>query len=157
MSTKRRARVVADKGPRSQVVALRHQAPEVALGPGAHFARLVRRVAEGCYEATLVTGERVDAGLAPGVEAALVDQCLRGEEMVLVGAFGDGVAIFGALRTRAESAAEVSIEAAERLVLRAGRAKLTLSADGKVKLSGSDVTVDAPREVRLASARVEVP
>lgn len=157
MTTKRRARVAADKGPRSQVVALRAQAPAVALGPGAHFARLVRRAAESRYDATLMTGESVDVGLAPGVDAALADQCVLAGELVLVGSVGGDVVIFGALRTKAEGAEEVSIEAPKKLVLRAGRAKLTLSADGKVKLSGSDVTIDAPREVRLTSARVEVP
>jgi hypothetical protein len=157
MSTKRRVRVAAEKSPASQVVRLRGGAPEAALGPGAHFARLVRKAAEGCYEATLMTGEPVDVGLAPGVDAALADQCLLAGELVLVGSVGEGVVIFGALRTKASSSEEVSIEAPKTLVLRAGRAKLTLSADGKVKLSGSDVTIDAPREVRLTSARVEIP
>lgn len=157
MSAKRSRKAAVDKAPSSQVVALRRQASGVALGRGAHFARLERSLGGGRYEAALVTGERVEVGLAPGVDAALAAQCVVSGELVLVGAFGEGVVCFGALRTKVESAAEVSIEAAEKLVLRAGRAKLTLSADGKVKLSGSDVTLDAPREVRLTSARVEIP
>jgi len=41
--------------------------------------------------------------------------------------------------------------------LRAGRAKVVLTSEGKIKLLGSEVTIDAPREVRIASARVEIP
>ena len=76
---------------------------------------------------------------------------------MLIGALGETVVLFGALRTKERRPDVVVVEAEQRLVLRAGKAKLELSADGKVKLSGNAVTIDAPHEVRIVSARVEVP
>ncbi len=159
MSAKRRAKVPTEAVPASKVVALRagDGAAQPDLAPGAHFARLEARLEEGRYQAKLMTGERLSVGLAPEVDAELADQCLSETTVVLVGLLGTEAVVFGALRTKASKAEELLLEAPKRLVLRAGKAKLVLTADGKVKLSGSDVTIDAPREVRLASARVEIP
>jgi hypothetical protein len=132
-------------------------APAFALGAGAHFARLFKKIGEGRYEAHLVGGPRLEVGVAPEVDLELADRCLAEQEIVLVGAVGVDVLLFGALRTKERKAEKVVVEAPRKLVLRAGKSKLELSADGKVKLSGNDVTVDAPREVRLASAHVEIP
>ncbi|WP_437621380.1 hypothetical protein [Sorangium sp. So ce1151] len=160
MSSRRMAKKAAEKtAARTEVVRLRRpeQAPAVALGPGAHFAKLFKRLGEGRYEAHVVGGERVEVGVAPEVDLELADRCLAEQEIVLVGVLGKEVVVFGALRTKERKAEEVVVEAPRKLVLRAGKSKLELSADGKVKLSGNDVTVDAPREVRIASARVEIP
>jgi hypothetical protein len=132
-------------------------APAPVLGPGAHFAKLFKKVGEARYEAQVVGGERIEVGVAPEVDLELCDRCLAEQSIVLVGVLGADVVLFGALRTKEQRPDEVVVEAPRRLVLRAGKSKLTLSADGKVRISGDDVTVDAPREVRLASARVEIP
>jgi hypothetical protein len=156
------AKKSAEKAPpptRTKVVRLRsaEAPPAPALGAGAHFAKLFKKLGEGRYEARLFAGERLEVGVAPEVDLELADRCLAEQEIVLVGALGAEVVLFGALRTKERKPEEVVVEAPRRLVLRAGKAKLELSADGKVKLSGNDLTVDAPREVRLASARVEIP
>jgi hypothetical protein len=127
------------------------------LGDGAHFAKLVKRVAEGRYEASFFGGEPREVGVAPDVDIELADRCLAEQAIVLVGMLNNEPVIFGALQTRERKTEEVVIEAPRRLVLKVGKAKLVLSADGSVKLSGDAVTVDAPREVRLASAHVEIP
>jgi hypothetical protein len=161
------SRRVARKGPaaekvspsRGKVVKLPQgsEVPAATLGSGAHFAKLFKKVGEGRYEAHLFGGQRFEVGVAPEVDLELADRCLAEQEVVLVGALGGEVVVFGALRTKERKGEEVIVEAPRRVVLRAGKAKLELSAEGKVKLSGNDVTVDAPREIRLASARVEVP
>jgi hypothetical protein len=161
MSSRKVAKKVVEKAPvsRNRVVRLASEGenPGIALGPGAHFAKLFKKLAEGRYEAHLMGGERVEIGVAPEVDLALADRCLAEQEIVLVGAMGAEVVLFGALRTKEQKLEEVVVEAERRLVLRAGKAKLELSADGKVRLSGNAVTVDAPREVRIASAHVEIP
>jgi hypothetical protein len=161
MSSRKVAKKVVEKAPvsRNRVVRLASEGenPGIALGPGAHFAKLFKKLAEGRYEAHLMGGERVEIGVAPEVDLALADRCLAEQEIVLVGAVGAEVVLFGALRTKEQKLEEIVVEAERRLVLRAGKAKLELSADGRVKLSGNAVTVDAPREVRIASAHVEIP
>jgi len=158
MTSRKIAKKSPEKASSSRVVQLRGRtAGAPALGPGAHFAKLWKRLAEGRYEADLVGGERLEIGVAPEVDLELADRCLAEQEMVLVGVLGAEVVLFGALRTKERKPEEVVIEAPRKLVLRAGKARLELSADGRVKLSGNEVTVDAPREVRLASAHVEIP
>ncbi|WP_437819587.1 hypothetical protein [Sorangium sp. So ce1078] len=127
------------------------------LPGGAHFAKLLRKLAEGRYEASIFGGEPLEVGVLPDVDLELADRCLAEQGIVLVGMAGDDAVIFGALQTRERKAEEVVVEAPRRVVLRAGKSKLELSADGRVKLSADAVTVDAPREVRLASAHVEIP
>ena len=130
---------------------------KAAIGPGAHFAKLFQKLASGRYEADLMAGGRVEVGIAPEVDEELADECLAGQEIVLVGLLGTEVVVFGALRTKAKPSEVVVVEAPKKLVLRAGKAKLELSADGKVRVSGNEMTIDAPREVRIASAHVEIP
>ena len=161
MSTRKVAKKIVEKAPasRSRVVRLAGEGeiPAAALGQGAHFAKLFKKLGEGRYEARLMGGDRLEIGVAPEVDLALADRCLAEQEIVLVGAMGEAVVLFGALRTKEQKPEVVVVEAERRLVLRAGKAKLELSADGKVKLSGNAVTIDAPHEVRILSARVEVP
>ena len=161
MSTRKVAKKIVEKAPvsRSRVVRLASEGekPALALGSGAHFAKLFKKLGEGRYEAHLMGGDRLEIGVAPEVDLALADRCLAEQEIVLVGAMGETAVLFGALRTKEHRPEVIVVEADSRLILRAGKAKLELSADGKVKLSGNTVTVDAPHEVRIVSARVEVP
>jgi len=152
------SRKIAKKTLGTEVVRLRAaETPAAALGRGAHFAKLSKKLGEGRYEAQGIGGEQFEVCVAPEVDLELAEGCLAAQEIVLVGALGGRVVLFGALRTKERKPEVVVVEAPRRLVLRAGTSKLELSADGKVKLSGSDVTVDAPCEVRLASPRVEIP
>lgn len=167
MSARRVAKKPPEKAPSfGEVVSLhgrratagdRSRAPAAALLPGAHFAKLLKKLGDGRYEAQVIGGGRFEVGIAPEVDMELADLCLAEQVVVLVGRLGHDVAVFGALQTRAKKPDEVVIEAPRKLTLRVGKSRLVLSADGKIKLSGNDVTVDAPREVRLASARVEIP
>lgn len=165
MSSRKATKKTEEKAPtrpaqaRSKVVRLRSAAEGAAavLGAGAHFAKLFKKLGEARYEAQVMGGERIEVGVAPEVDLELADRCLAEQEIVLVGVLGAEVVLFGALRTKEKKAEEVVVEAPRRLVLRAGKAKLELSAEGKVKLSGNEVTVDAPREVRIASAHLEIP
>ncbi|WP_437986680.1 hypothetical protein [Sorangium sp. So ce117] len=147
--TMKRAGKVVNLGHRTEAAPL--------LGGGAHFAKLLRKLAEGRYEASLFGSEPIEVGVLPDVDLELADRCLAEQSIVLVGMAGGGAVIFGALQTRERRTEEVVVEAPRRLVLRAGKSRLELSADGRVKLSADAVTVDAPREVRLASAHVEIP
>ncbi len=163
MSSRKVAKKIAEKAPvsRGRVVRLTREGEKpgsgATLGSGAHFAKLFKKLAEGRYEAHLMGGERIEVGVAPEVDLALADRCLAEQEIVLVGALGDAVVLFGALRTKERKPEVVVVEAERRLVLRAGKAKLELSADGKVRLSGNAVTVDAPHEVRIVSTHMEIP
>ncbi|WP_437978333.1 hypothetical protein WMF11_17955 [Sorangium sp. So ce295] len=148
----------ARKAGPGKVVKLGRRAEAAApLSPGAHFAKLLRKLAEGRYEASLFGGEPREVGVLPEVDLELADRCLAEQGIVLVGMVGDDAVIFGALQTRERRAEEIVLEAPRRLVLKAGKSKLELLAEGRVKLSADAVTVDAPREVRLASAHVEIP
>jgi hypothetical protein len=156
------ARATKPRATRGERVPLRRiedslPTPAAALGRGSHFAKLFAKVGDGRYEARLVGGEWYDIGLAPEVDEELADRCLEEQEIVLVGALGDEVVLFGALRTKERKTDEVVVEAAKRVVLRAGKAKLELSESGKVRLAGDGITVDAAREVRIVTARVEIP
>lgn len=160
MSSRKMAKKnVAKAESTSNLVRLRKtpNTPAMQLGRGAHFAKLYRKVGEGQYEARTFDGEPFEVRVAPDVDLALAERCLAEQDIVLIGAVGDEVLLFGALRTREKSADEVIVEAPRKLVLRAGKSKIELSAEGKVKLSGQEMTVDAPREVRIASAHVEIP
>lgn len=150
MSTAQKRRTKAE---RATIVQLK----PAALGPGAHFAKLFARLAEGRYEARLMTGESVPCTVAPEVDLAFADRCLARQDVVLLGMLDGEPALFGALRTKDETAEEFEIAAPRRVVLKSGKSKLELRADGRIKIIGDEVTIDAPREVRLASARVEIP
>ena len=127
------------------------------LGGGAHFAKLSRLIEDDRYEAVLLDGRRVAVRISPDVDVALADRCLADQEMVLVGMVGEEVLMFGALRTREIQPAHVVVDAAQSLMLRSGKSRLELRADGRVRITGDQLTIDAPREVRIASAHVELP
>jgi hypothetical protein len=157
MNSRRATKKTAGKAESTSNVVKLQKSPAAILGKGAHFARLYRKLSEGRYEAHTFDGERFEVRVAPEVDLALSERCLAEQDIVLIGAVGNEVLLFGALRTREKSAEEVVVEAPRKLVLRAGKSKIELSAEGKVKVSGQEMTVDAPREVRIASAHVEIP
>lgn len=140
-----------------KVVKLERRAQAAPLGGGAHFAKLTRKIAEGRYEALVFGAALREVGVMPEVDLELVDRCLAERGVVLVGMFEDEAVVFGALQTKERKTEEVVVEASRRLVLRAGKSKLELHADGKAKLSADAVTLDAPREVRVVSAHMEIP
>lgn len=147
-------------GESARVVRMRASVSAGELGPGAHFAKLSKKLEDNRFEAHLLTGEVFEASLSPEVDVALADQCMRDQANVLVGRAGSEIVMFGALQTKVQDAPrpeEVRIEASRRIVLSAGKSRIELGADGKMKLVGNDVTLDAPREIRLASAHVEIP
>jgi hypothetical protein len=135
------------------------RAPRVAsLGAGAHFARLNKQLSEGRFEAVLFAdGKLIEVSVAPEVDLALAERCLAESAVVLLGMRDQEAMVFGALQTKERSVDEARLEGTKSVVLRAGQAKLELSADGKIKVSGRDVTIDAPREVRVVTARMEIP
>lgn len=140
-----------------KVVKLERRAPAAPLGGGAHFAKLLRKFAEGRYEALVFGGAPREVGVMPEVDPELVDRCLAEQGVVLVGMLADEAVIFGALQTKERKTEEVVVEASRRLVLKAGKSKLELYADGRAKLSSDALTLDAPREVRVVSAHMEIP
>ncbi|MDI3284257.1 hypothetical protein [Polyangium sp. 15x6] len=97
----------------------------------------------------------VEAELAPEVEEELLLLALRNRDGVLV-EIGDEdrPVIVGVLQTRIPremhiAANKVSIDAAEELVLRAGRAALRLREDGDVELVGSRISAASRGLFRL--------
>lgn len=155
MSTRRSA--TRGTKARAEVVEIDRARRPAPLGPGAHFARLGRKLDAERFEATVLGRANLVVRLAPEVDEALADACLAGGDVVLVGEVDGEILMYGALRTKAARLEEVVVDAPKKLVLRAGKSKLELRADGRVRLSADHVTVDAPHEVRLASARVEIP
>ncbi|MDC3956949.1 hypothetical protein KEG38_24020 [Polyangium jinanense] len=97
----------------------------------------------------------IEADLAPEVEEELLALALRNRDGVLVemGAENRPV-IVGVLQTRIPremhiAADKVSIDAAQELVLRAGRAALRLREDGDVELVGSRISASSRGLFRL--------
>src|SRR5687768_11397972 len=114
MSSRKAAkRTVERTAPTSGLVKLRDRSegPASALGPGAHFAKLFKKLGEGQYEAHVIGGERYEVGVAPEVDLELADQCLAEQEIVLVGALGGEVVLFGALRTKERKTEVMVVEA----------------------------------------------
>ncbi|MDI1443562.1 hypothetical protein [Polyangium sp. 6x1] len=101
------------------------------------------------------TTEPVEAHVAPEVEEELLVLALRNRDGVLVEVGDEGSpVIVGVLQTRLPreihiSADKVSIDAAEELVLRAGRAALRLREDGDVELVGSRISAASRGLFRL--------
>ncbi|MDC3955575.1 hypothetical protein [Polyangium jinanense] len=128
------------------------------LGPGAHIGEVEAREGGG-YRVRLACGREVTVTVGPGVEEALVEEAMRERRPVIVADGVEGACIFGALQTRAARAPqpELVLEAEKRLVLRVGRARVELLADGTVRISGQAATLDMPRAIRLLSALTEIP
>jgi hypothetical protein len=141
--------------------------PKVLLGPGMHGAT-VELFADTTARARLATGEVVRATVAPGVEAAFVEECLRlGRTVVLVDG-ESGPLLVGALQTTRAlgpaadgtlvlEADTVRLRAATLATLEVGQSTLRLEPTGLLRIEGNKLVVDVSSLVRFLSARVELP
>jgi hypothetical protein len=138
------------------------------LAPGLHPARIEMRAGERFRVRTL-DGSSVEARLAPEVEDAFAEECLREHRTVLVSPGEDGVAVLlGALQTARGVArdrhgvariegARVEIDAQEGVVLRVGKSKLLLDRHGTVKVVGRKMTMDVSDLVQILSLFCKLP
>lgn len=140
---------------------------EDRLGPGMHAAS-IELFAAPVARVRLPTGKVVRAKVAPEVEPAFVEECLRlGRTVVLVDG-EQGPVIVGALQTSralGPSADGVLNLEADMLRLRAGslatievgQSALRLESTGLVRMEGNKLVLDVSSLVRFLSARVELP
>jgi hypothetical protein len=135
-----------------------------ALAPGLHAAT-IELASKGSYCLRTVAGERVKARLAPGVDPALANECLRDRRTVLVTAHAKGALIVGALQVTAAAApntlrleaTDIELCAAKTIVLRVGKSLVVVSEQGAVQMLGEGMTVRMAKTVRVLSANVELP
>jgi len=148
---------------------LKTKAKRQEAAPGMQ-AGIIELASGDSYKVRLLDGTLLDASLAPGVGAALAEECLRDRRTVLLSCVSSGTGvILGALQTApsaatrdvddnvALSAAEASVEAENVVTLRAGDTALQLHADGRVRLVGQQLTMDIAALIKLLSAKVELP
>ncbi len=138
------------------------------LPPGLHPARIEMRAGERFHLRTL-EGLRVEARLAPELEEAFVEECLREHRTVLVAPGREGTAVLlGALQTSRGVSRDrhgmtriegqrVELEAEDGLVLRVGKSKLILDRQGTVKVVGRKMTMDLSDLVQVLSLRCTLP
>lgn len=135
--------LVADQGVDTAAVAPPRASSPVVLGVCS-----ARLVGHDDQRATLVwrgAADPVDADVAPDVEPELLAAALRDGDRVLVEVSeGERPLVVGVLQTRLRrevriTADEIHLEAAKKLVLRAGRAVIRLHDDGEVELLGTRV------------------
>ncbi|MCA9642663.1 MAG: hypothetical protein KC492_18330, partial [Myxococcales bacterium] len=128
----------------------------------------VELAAASTYSVRLLDGELVQAELAPGVEASLIQDVLQRRAMVLVSPTQDSLLILGALQTRmtpgvnAEGdlevrARRVNVQADEEVRLRSGQSELQLEQRGRMRLNGERLYMRVHANVRVYSAKVELP
>lgn len=146
------------------------KAPKAAamLAPGLHAAH-IEMGAEGSYRVRLTTGELVAARLAPGVEGAFIEECLRARRTVLVSGGADGEpVILGALQTSRGverdaqdtlrlGANRVELRAGEGVSIQVGSATIHMDKSGAIRLAGNKLTMDIADIVRVLSALMELP
>ncbi len=138
------------------------------LPPGLHPARIELRAGERFHVRTL-EGLRVEARLAPEVEEAFAEECLREHRTVLVAPGAEGTAILlGALQTARGVSRDrhgmtridgrrIELEAEDGLVLRVGKSKFILDRQGTVKVVGRKMTMDLSDLVQVLSLRCTLP
>ncbi|MEO7330716.1 MAG: hypothetical protein ABI193_19225 [Minicystis sp.] len=150
--------------PRKTVIAKEHEA---RLGPGLHPAK-VELFADTVARARLASGEVVRARVAPEVEPAFVEECLRLGRTVLLADSEQGPAIIGALQTSRAlgpsadgtlllDADVVRLRAASLATIEVGASALRFEPTGLVRMEGNKLVVDVSSLVRFLSARVELP
>jgi hypothetical protein len=138
------------------------------LGPGLHLVH----VDLGSGQATTVrtlNGRRLTAAIADDVDTDLVDECRRKGRLMLACDTSRGPTLMGALQTRRTiehepdgslviAAKRVRIAADEGVSLEAGQsASMTLSANGKARMTGDRMVIDMSANVRVLSALVQLP
>jgi hypothetical protein len=111
---------------------------------------------------------RLSAILADGVEPALLEHCLRSNQLVMLSDSPRGVLILGALQiqqtlqrdpdgTLVIEARRIELRATEEFRAQSGSAALKLQAEGKVRVNGHRMLIDVDTNVRVLSALVELP
>lgn len=137
------------------------------LGPGLHAARL-ELSGDRAWRIRLLSGERLEAAVLPGVEAELIEDCLRSGQLVIVTETNEGATILGALQTvrtlvperdgrlslRARS---IRIEAEDGVTIQSGKSSARLESNGKLVLEGHRMLIDVNANVRVLSQLVELP
>jgi hypothetical protein len=137
------------------------------LTPGLHAAH-VELASDKSFRIRSVNGQRILARLGDGVERALVEQCMRSNQLVVVTATETDVLIVGALQTQCAFHREpdgtllieserIELRAERELRLKSGASALKLAEDGKVRINGHRMVVDVDTNVRVLSALVELP
>jgi len=142
----------------------RRVASEPALAPGLHAAT-IELASKGSYRVRTATGERVKAQLAPEVDPALVEECLKQRRTVLVTAHPKGPLIVDALQVAASeqpeklrlAAKDIELCAARTIVLRVGKSLMVLDGHGAVQMVGEGMTMRMGKAVCVRSANVELP
>lgn len=139
----------------------------LVLGPGLHAAH-VDLASPPAYRVRSLTGERFEAVLGDGVDPELVDECLRGARLVILGDTDRGPAILGALQTSRSLVIEpdgtavlrakgIRLQAEQTLVLEAGTTSIRIEESGAVRAQGDRMVIDMGSHVRVLSALVELP
>jgi hypothetical protein len=139
-------------------------AAEPALTPGLHAAS-IELASRGTYRVRTATGEHVRARLAPGVDPALAEECLKHRRTVLVSAHPAGPLIVGALQVAASErpeklrieAGEIELCAGKTIVLRVGKSLVVIDERGAIQMVGDGMTMRMAKAVRVRSANVELP
>ena len=146
----------------------RKRGPASQLSPGALYGGFIELAAEGVYSVRLLDGQLVQAELAPGVESSLIQDELQRRALVLLSPTPDALLILGALQTRMTPgvnadgdlevrARRVNVEAEEQLELRSGQSELQLQHQGRMRLNGERLYMRVHANVRVYSAKVELP
>lgn len=137
------------------------------LGPGLHGG-VIELSTDTHHRVRLLSGERVSATLAPGVQPALASECLRTSRMVLLIDSDRGPMIAGALQTSlaverdadgvvAVSAREIRLRAEKALLIEAGPVTIRADESGALRMEGDRMVLDMAALVRVLSARMELP
>jgi hypothetical protein len=120
--------------------------PAPPLAPGLRTARVVAVDGHEILVAFRGREEPVAARLDDGVEHALVQRALSGDDAVLVEVDPEiGPVIVGLVQRRVPAeieikAAKVTIDAGQELLLRSGRGAMRIREDGDVELVGSRIS-----------------
>jgi len=137
------------------------------LGPGLHGAFVELRSGDS-YQIRTTDGRRLFAALSEGVEAALIDDCLRTASMVIVTETARGPEIAGALMralpaARSEDGVvtlegkEVRLRGERSLSVEVGPVSLLADESGTMRIEGDRLVIDMAALVRIFSTRVELP
>ena len=137
------------------------------MGPGLHGG-VIELAADGQYRVRLLSGDRVSATLAPGVQPDLALECLRTSRTVLLMDSDRGPMIAGALQTSVAverdpdgvvevRAKEIRLRADAALLIEAGPVTIRADESGALRMEGDRMVLDMAALVRVLSARMELP
>lgn len=150
-----------------EVVPVEVESSSARVGPGLH-AMHVEMATDRAFRVRSLSGERLAATLADGVERELIEECLRGGQLVIVTATESACLILGSLQTQRSfhrdadgtlgiEGRRIELRAEEDVRLTAGASAMTLNRTGRVRINGHRMTLDIDTSVRILSALVELP